>query len=209
MKRSTPRILTTIATAIVFGIAVAVLKGGEADVRDSLGNISAPWLLLPYFAGATTRGSKRGALMGTAACLAALGAFYATEAFVLDLGGHPVLTNLMLTLGAGRMYFAAGAVCGPALGALGGARLPCRPFISAAVVGLALIGEPLAVFAWLAHMGMSPSDSGMVARYPLLWIGEMLLGLALGGTMLAPVARRQGYPASRRLDAAGKGRGPG
>src|SRR5206468_9247000 len=103
-------------------------------------------LLLPYFAGTMTRDWIRGALMGAAACLAALVGFYVAEAFVLDLGGHPITTNLTLTLGSGRMYFAAGLVCGPVFGAIGGLQTRFRTAITAAVVGLALIGEPLAVF---------------------------------------------------------------
>jgi hypothetical protein len=184
MKYVSTRVIAIILIAVAFGTAAAVLKGGDAGVRDAIGNISAPWLLLPYFAGTLTRGRVRGAVMGAMACLAALLAFYVTEAFVLELGGHPVLTNLALTIGAGRMYFAAGAVCGPLFGAIGGLHTRFRLVVTAAVVGLALVGEPLAVFVWLAHMGMSPSDTGLVVQYPALWIGEVCLGLVLGLRLL-------------------------
>jgi hypothetical protein len=179
------RLLAVLAVSVAFGVAVAVLKGGEAGVRDSLGNLSAPWLLLPYFAGLTTRGWWRGALVGLAACMAALLGFYVAEAFVLDLGGHPLLTNLALTVPSGRMYFAAGLVSGPLFGALGAVPGRIRPIVTAAVVGVTLTGEPLAVFAWLASASMSPADTGMVVAYPVLWIGEMLLGAVLFVGMLA------------------------
>lgn len=184
MKFVSTRIIAVILIAVAFGTATAVLKGDDAGLRDVVGNISAPWLLLPYFAGTLTRSGIRGALMGATASLVALLAFYITEAFVLELGGHPVLTNLALTLGAGRMYFAAGAVCGPVFGAIGGIRTRFRAVITAAVVALALVGEPLAVFAWLAHVGVSPSDTGFVVQYPALWIGEAALGLVLGLRLL-------------------------
>lgn len=173
-----------VLAAILFGIAVATFKPGSTGVRDSLGNVSAPWLLLPYFAGATTRGWIRGGFLGPAACLAALAGFYIAEAFVLDLGGHPVLTNLALTLGAGRYYFTAGIVVGPLFGAIGGAAANHRGLITAAVIGLTLVGEPLAVFAWLAGQNIDAADTGYVVQYPALWIGEIALGCVLSVAML-------------------------
>jgi hypothetical protein len=191
------RALAVLIGAALFGVAVAVIKGGDSGVRDSIGNVSAPWLLLPYFAGRATRGWGRGAILGTLACLVSLLAFYVAEAFVLDLGGHSMLTNLRLTAGSFNIYYQAGMVCAPLLGALGGARLRYRSAVTAAVVGLLLIGEPLAVFAWLAHAGVSPSDGGMVTHYPALWIGEMALGLALGGAVLVTNTRRVADPSKR------------
>jgi hypothetical protein len=167
-----------ILAALLFGVAVAVLKGTEANLRNSVGNISAPWLLLPFLAGTTSRGPWRGAAMGAAACLTALLGFYVAEAFVLDLGDHPLMTDLTLALGAGRMYFIAGAIFGPLFGALGGTA-GRRAGSGALVAGLLLLGEPVAVFAWLAGIGVGPADTGMVVAYPALWMGEMLLGLLL------------------------------
>lgn len=166
-----------LSAAVVFGVAVAVLKGGDAGMRDSLGNVSAPWLLLPYLAGTTVRGRLRGALMGATACLAALAGFYVAEAFVLDLGDHSPFTDLMLTLVAGRMYFLAGAIFGPPFGALGGSAGRYRQELTALVAGSLLVGEPLAVFAWIAYQGISPSETGMVAAYPRLWVSEMVVGV--------------------------------
>jgi Family of unknown function (DUF6518) len=192
MKSLTARTLTVIASAFAFGIVVAVLKGGDAGWRDSIGNISAPWLLLPYFAGTVTRGWKRGAVMGLVSCLAALVGFYAAEAFVLDLGGHGVLTNLALTLPSGRQYFLAGMICGPIFGAIGAAGAKIRPLVTAAVVAFVLIGEPLAVFAWLASVGMQSADSGLVTRYPALWVGEIVLGVVIGGGIVLQSASQRG-----------------
>src|SRR5947209_16181208 len=120
VQQTLRRSAAILLAALAFGVAIAVLKGGDAGLRDAIGNISAPWLLLPYLAGTVSRGPIRGALLGAATCLAALAGFYVAEAFVLDLGGHPLLTNLTLTLGAGRYYFAAGVFTGPLFGALGG-----------------------------------------------------------------------------------------
>jgi hypothetical protein len=121
--------------------------------------------------------------MGTAACLAALAGFYIAEAFVLDLGGHPMLTNLALTLSAGRVYFTAGIICGPLCGAIGAVGSKMHPLVTPVVVALTMAGEPLAVFAWLSSVRMQSSDTGMVTAYPLLWIGEMALGLGLAAVI--------------------------
>jgi hypothetical protein len=34
--------------AVGFGVLVAVIKGQEAGVRSALGNMSAPWMLVPF-----------------------------------------------------------------------------------------------------------------------------------------------------------------
>lgn len=170
--------------AFLFGLAVAVVKGSDAGVRDSIGNISAPWLLLPYLAGMTARNWRRGALLGATACFVALAGFYVAEAIVLDLGDHPLLTDLALTLGAGRIYFIAGAIFGPIFGAVGRASRGRRLPVTALVVGFLLVGEPPAVFAALAAYGVNPSYTGMVIAYPGLWIGELVLGIMLAAALL-------------------------
>lgn len=191
MKKHTCRqTLVLIAIGVIFGVAVALVKGGSSGVRDSVGNISAPWLLLPFFAGRMTRSGIRGAVVGAATCLAALVGFYIAEAFVLDLGGHTILTDLSLTLGAGRLYFLAGATSGPILGAIGGSDFGHRVGATAFVVGLVLIGEPIAVFGWLASARVSSSDTGMVVAYPALWIAEMVLGIVLCGFILFAGSRQ-------------------
>lgn len=183
LRRRLSRAGLIVLAALVFGIGVAVLKGGSSGVRDSLGNVSAPWLLLPYFAGVVTRGWFRGGLTGLVASLASLAGFYIAQAFILDLGGHPVFTNLGLTLGAGRYYFIAGLVVGPLFGSLGGVAGRNR-LVTTSVVGLTLVGEPFAVFAWLAGQGVEPTNTGMVIQYPALWMGEILLGCVLSIAML-------------------------
>jgi hypothetical protein len=182
-----------LVAAAVFGVAVAALKGSDAGVRDSIGNISAPWLLLPYLAGTTVRSPIRGAVLGAAACLTALAGFYVAEAFVLDLGDHPLLTDLRLTIGAGRYYFIFGVLLGPLFGALGGATYRNRLTVTALVLAFLLVGEPLAVFAWIRSAGVAPADTGFVAAYPALWMGEMVLGVLVCVVLLA-WSRRHGAP---------------
>ncbi len=170
---------SVIVIAVIFGVAVAILKGGDAGVRNVLGNVSAPWLLLPFFAGMLGRGPLRGGLIGAATTIAALIGFYVAQAFVLDLGNYPWYTDLALTVGSGRQYYAAGLVTGPLFGALGALRTRHRRALVTTVVGLAFVGEPLAVFWWLHRHGIASADTGFVVAVPALWLGEIALGLLL------------------------------
>lgn len=98
---------------------------------------------------------------------------------MLDLGGHPLSTNLTLALEVGRLSFATGLLSGPLFGTLGGIRTGNRRALMAAVCGLTLAGEPLTVFAWLGREGMTAQESGSVVAYPALWLSELALGLLI------------------------------
>jgi hypothetical protein len=78
------RVFLIVLAATAFGVAMSVLKGNGAGIRDDIGNLSAPWLLLPFLAGAAMRGrGLAGAAIGLAATCAGLMAFYVTDAFVV------------------------------------------------------------------------------------------------------------------------------
>jgi hypothetical protein len=133
-----------VLAAAVFGAAMSVLKGNSAGIRDDIGNLSAPWLLLPFFAGAAMqRDEVAGAAAGLAATASALVAFYVANAFVLDLGPHSLLSDLRLTVGATGYWLPRGLVSGPLFGALGGLwRRRGYPAVGVVVL-LLLDAEPL------------------------------------------------------------------
>lgn len=108
--------------ALAFGVTVSVIKGNNEGIRQAIGNTSAPWLLLPFIAGAVAGRRRLGlvALIGTLASVLALGGFYVANTFVLDLGPHPWVVDLHLTVDAGKRYLALGVLSGPIFGALGG-----------------------------------------------------------------------------------------
>jgi hypothetical protein len=149
--RGVPRLLLIVLAAAAFGAAMSALKGNDAGIRDDIGNLSAPWLLLPFFAGAVMRRGRLGAAAaGLAATVAALVAFYVTNAFVLDLGPHSFVNDLRLTVGATGYWLPRGVVTGPAFGALGGLwRQRGYPTAGVAVL-LLLDAEPL---FWAAAHG--------------------------------------------------------
>src|SRR5689334_21501905 len=70
------RLLTVLGAALLFGVLAALVKGHHDGVRDTIGNLSTPWLLVALAAGLHARSLPRGALLGLAATLTALFGFY-------------------------------------------------------------------------------------------------------------------------------------
>jgi Family of unknown function (DUF6518) len=161
--------------AIAFGALVAAFKGQDTGVRDTLGNTSAPWVLVPFLAGALYTRIWQAALVGVVTTLAAFFGFYLAEAAILDLGPHPWTTDLRLTLGSGHAYEVWGMPVGFVYGVVGGlwksGRLPAAPV----AVGIAFISEPLIV-AFLNRQGIWAGD---LLEHPLVWASEVLVGVAV------------------------------
>ncbi len=186
-ERTVRRLLLIVLAAAVFGAAMSIIKGNGVGIRDDIGNLSAPWLLLPFFAGAAVRGGRRaGAAAGLAATLAALIGFYVANAFVLDLGPHSLRNDLRLTVGGSGYWLLRGFVSGPVLGALGALwRRRGYSTLGVAVI-LLLDAEPL--FWAVAHR------TGGVASFDFhpslaVSLGEALVGLG-ACVCLAIILRR-------------------
>jgi hypothetical protein len=79
---------------------MAVIKGQNAGVRDAVGNLSAPWVVIPFLAATRYSSVGRATLVGIATTLASLLGFYVAEAAILDLGPHPWYIDLKLTAGS-------------------------------------------------------------------------------------------------------------
>jgi hypothetical protein len=185
-----------LALAAAIGITIAWIKGNGSGVRDAIGNVSALWLLLPFAAGALTTsrrpvaGAAAGAAAGLAATLAALIGFYFAESFVLDLGSHPWLTDLSLTMGTVTYYAERGLVTGPVFGALGYLWARHGSRAAAAVLAAVFVLEPVAW--WLYGRRLGGGAAYQVPGYPAVWLTEIALGIA-GFAMLTTMARR-GWP---------------
>jgi hypothetical protein len=96
--RDVGRVALLVMAAAAFGALESIVKGNDAGVREGIGNLSAPWVIVPLLAGAVgSRGSTLlGALVGLLTSLAALVGFYLANAFVLDLGPHSSLHDIGL-----------------------------------------------------------------------------------------------------------------
>jgi hypothetical protein len=181
------RLAKLLFLAIGFGVLVAVVKGQDTGVRDALGNTSAPWVIVPFLAGSRYPRPLPAALVGVAASLASLVAFYAAEAAILDLGPHPWYVDLQLTHGSGHVYEAWGIASGSVYGVLGGLWAARKLAPALAAVGLAFVLEPLVVLL-LDRAGLW-AGADMLFSYRWLWVGELLLGL---GAVAWALARTQG-----------------
>jgi hypothetical protein len=177
-----------LGVAVAFGVVVAIVKGQDTGVRDALGNTSAPWVLVPFFAGTRCTTLSRAAVAGVVATLAAFLGFYVAEAAILDLGPHPWYVDLQLTLRSGNVYERWGIFSGLAYGALGWLWVSRRSALAAAAVGIAFVAEPLIVLA-LDHARIWAGGE-LYFQYPWMWIGELLVGLAAIAWALA--ARERG-----------------
>jgi hypothetical protein len=176
--------------AAAFGAASAVVKGNGSGLRDAIGNISAVWLLLPFLAGGAggMRRPATAALAGLAATLVALCGFYFANSFVLDLGRHPWLTDLALTMRTVPHYAEFALLSGPVFGALGYGWRRRYSLAAAALIAAAFVLEPAAW--WLYGREIGGGAAYPVPGYPALWLAEIAVGVA-GFVLLTKVARRQ------------------
>ncbi len=161
--------------AVWFGIAMAAIKGQGAGARDALGNISAPWLLIAFLAGASSERRRWAPVVGLVATVAALIGFYIAESRLLDLGQHSWLVDLQLTLRAGGVYLLSALVSGPIFGALGGMWASRRSRFAAVAVALMFAAEPVAV--WLYQDEQGAGGVGVLTHYPWIWGSEVLVGV--------------------------------
>jgi hypothetical protein len=160
--------------SVAFGVIMAVIKGQDAGVRDALGNLSAPWIVIPFLAATRCSSIWRATLVGIATTLASLLGFYVAEAAILDLGPHPWYIDLKLTAGSVNIYEKFGVFSGALYGALGGLWATRRSVLAAAAVGLAFVCEP-AITLVTSRAGLW--GGGGLLDYPWLWVAEILIGV--------------------------------
>ncbi len=217
------RVVLVLLGAFVFGWLAAWAKGQDTDglttisqIRGAFGNLSAPWLLLGFVAGAQTSRLRNGALLGLAATLVGLTGFYLMTSLVVDLGGRTYLDNLAQELAANRAYYEGAVIAGPLFGLLGAWWRKTRTLPASILAGALLMAEPLVliVIGLLFPDGMSSSGGGLplvvrivpgwgltASRTSGVWISvyavEFVLGLALVlYSLIRTRTLRQAEPAS-------------
>ena len=105
--------------------------------------LSAPWILLAFFAGATQRDPKRGALLGLVCTYAAL-LGYGVMTLSPAEGAHITLATMRGFVYSERTVFIGGLVTGPLFGWIGQQWRSGRMLAGALLVAAALCLEPLA-----------------------------------------------------------------
>ncbi|MCO8274205.1 DUF6518 family protein [Actinoplanes sp. TRM 88003] len=181
------RLLGVIAVALLFGALAALVKGHHDGVRDTIGNLSTPWLLIALAAGLHARTRLRGAVLGLIATGAALLGFYVVVAVTADDG------HLVHVLRENRRWLFSGLVSGPVLGAFGAwlnRRATDVPRAVTTVIALLLILEPLVIVSARIVPGWRE-----VIHWHLsapVYIAEAVLGIALLGLALWSSRLRSG-----------------
>jgi hypothetical protein len=199
------------AAAVIIAVTAACAFGAIDQYVGSLGSsfltdvsgMSAPWLLVPFLAGAWQAGQRRAALVG----LAATGLSVLAYVFMIispmegtHLGPRPAgligswnqlsLHLFLATLASQGLWFAGGLITGPLYGWLGYLWRSRRSWAIALLAVLPVLLEPAA--RWFAAR-LSPAPSvGLAAPwigYSPALIAEVAAGLVLTGVVLTAMAR--------------------
>jgi hypothetical protein len=177
--------------SLLFGVLTSVFKGNGSGVRDAVGNVSATWLIVPLLASwyAAPGRVSAGAGLGLAATMAALLGFYATNAFVLDLGSHSTLHDLALSLRPGTLLAPFGAVTGAVFGGIGAVCAGRRSSATGWIIAFLLVCEPPVLIAYFHARGIALSGS---FGSPWVWAGEIAAGVAVGASTWRRARARAG-----------------
>lgn len=159
--------------ALMFGMVAALIKGDHHGVRDTIGNLSTPWLLVALVPGFLTRSLPRGARLGLATTAAALLGFYVVVAMTVDGRLDQVLRD------NGR-WLLCGLVSGPLMGALGAwirRRSPEPESTGVLVTGLLLVLEPMVILSARVVPGWREVIHWTLDPTP--YIAEVVVGIFL------------------------------
>jgi hypothetical protein len=134
--------------------------------------LSAPWLVLPFLAGATQREPRRAALLGLACTYAALLGYGLMTVSPIE-HAHITVATVRGFLVSERVVFVGGIVTGPLFGWFGQQWRTRRAIAGALVTAAALCLEPLARRA--AVRPIADRD---------VWLAEIAAGVALAAAVL-------------------------
>jgi Family of unknown function (DUF6518) len=175
------RSLLPIALAVAFGAADQFL-GARAWVVGSWATdaslLSAPWLLVAFFAGRSQPTAKRAVILGFVCTIAALVGYWAMTLSPIE-GAVVTLRGVRGLLVGQSAYAVGGVVTGPLFGWLGYRWRTQRDWMCALAAALVLCCEPLAH----AAAGTAVSFSGV-------WAAEVVVGLAMALYVVAATRRR-------------------
>jgi hypothetical protein len=183
MSRSVHRLALIVLAGLAFGALMSLIKGSGGGAHLQFGNLSAPWLLVAFLAGARYHRIAAAATVGLIATFAALIGFYGEQSPLADFSA----SSLRFLEDPGKMYafivtphtvvYLGGVVTGLVFGALGAAWSARRSRLALALVALMILGEP---FAWISTAStIGTGRVGSITGYWWMWIGEIALGVAL------------------------------
>lgn len=185
-KRGLIRMAVVLAAALGFGLADSLFKGDYAGLRGGIGNLAAPWIVLPLACAALAVPGRpgRGAVVGLSTTVVALVGFYVANTFVLGLTPHSSLNALIQSFELNGVWFKAGVLSGPLMGALGAWAIQRGRFPITAIAAGAMLLEPIAVWLYI-HLGLgeafAPGNSDWREAYTLEAVAGIAAALVLWG----------------------------
>ena len=192
-----PAVLTLTA-AVAFGagdqylpVAIPVSSHpGAYGFAVTVSKMSAPWLLVPFLAGAWQGGQRRAALVGLASSWLSVLAYVLMIVSPME-GAHLTPGTFASSLVSQWPWFAGGLVAGPLYGWLGHRWRARRSPAAALLAALPVLFEPVA--RWLATRASGTGSpwfpwpvqgSGLAAE-----LAELAVGLLLTGAVITVIAR--------------------
>lgn len=205
-RRGVVVVIIALAAAFAFGAIDQYLGALRSSFLTEISGMSAPWLVVPFLAGAPQKGQRRAVLVGLAAeWLSVLGYVVMIVSPVegTHLGPRPagvtgswtqLSAHLFLaTLASQWLWFAGGLIAGPLYGWLG-YRWRARPSRAAALLAvLPVLLEPAA--RWLATRFGLAYAGRLAFQWPgygpaiIAEIAELAVGLVLTGAVGTAMAR--------------------
>jgi hypothetical protein len=202
-SNGTAALIIALTAACAFGAIDQYLGGLRSSFLTDASGMSAPWLLVPFLAGAWQPSQRRAALAGLAATWLSVLAYVVMIISPME-GTHlgprpPGLTGtwtqlsphlLLVTLASQWLWFAGGLITGPLYGWLGYRSRSGRSWATALVAVLPVLLEPVArVLA--ARFGLAQVSGlpfGGQGHGPAA-IAEVAVGLLLTGAVLMAMVR--------------------
>jgi len=167
-----------LAVVCAFATVDAIVKGHHGGTRNAVGNLSAPWALVPFLSSAFALPRRRftGAVVGAASTLVALACYSLVRMGAFGEDGSRGFGSFIASA-AGNRWFLLGALGGAILGATASwLAAKGRWRIVIAVVASLLVLEPAARVLWAIAKGEAART---LIPSPAVWAVEILCGCAV------------------------------
>jgi hypothetical protein len=176
-----------LAAAIAFGAADQWIGGRYSPFLTAVSGMSAPWLLLPFLAGASQRARRPAAFLGLAATWLAVIAYIVMTDSPVE-GAHLSVGQLQATAASQWPWFVGGLVAGPLYGLLGRWWRARRSWAAALVATVPVMLEPA------AHWAASRADVYGWDPVPPANYAEVAVGLLLTAAVAIAIGRARRLP---------------
>jgi hypothetical protein len=172
------RLVLILAVVCAFAAVDAIVKGHHGGTRNAVGNLSAPWALIPLLTSAFALPRRRftGAAVGAASTVVALACYSLVRMGAFGEGGSRGFGSFVASA-AGNRWFLFGAIGGAMVGATAAwLAAEGRWGIVIAMVASLLVLEPAARVLWAIVKGEAAHT---LVPTPAVWAVEILCGCAV------------------------------